>query len=159
MRTPAARRDSDVMTTPPHQERAPARVEPTMSPADLTTCRQFSEALARGDVDAALASAHREIELRAPRATFRGAAGVRAFLSAVPFEHLERMIVLDRVDASGAGAVALARIRLRWRDDGDVTDEQSARAVLDVRDGLVIGWRLALGPPTAEISPTPRRTR
>jgi SnoaL-like domain len=161
MRTPAARRDSAAMSMPPHHEPAPTRGEPVLSRGDLATCRRFSQALATGDVEAALAAAHRDIRLRTPRATFRGAAGVRAFLDAPPFEHLERAIVLERVDAEGARAVAVARVRLRWRDDdGDgFADERPVSAVMDVRDGLVIGWRLVLGRADgrAPINDPPRR--
>ena len=118
---------------------------------DLAACRRFSDALARQDLDAALAEAHPEIELCTPRGVLHGRAGVCALVAGPELEHLDRTIVVDGVVAEGARAVAHGRIELRWRGSDELADTQRVSALLDVRDGRVIRWQ-----PRLDIPSTPQ---
>ena len=108
---------------------------------DLATCRRFSDALANGDLDAAVAEAHEQIELCTPCGDLHGAAGLRTFLAGARLEHFEQTIIVEGVVADGARAFALGRIELRWRDGGDLADSRRVGALLEVRDGRVIRWQ------------------
>jgi limonene-1,2-epoxide hydrolase len=112
-----------------------------ISAVDLAACRRFSAALAAGDVAAALADAHPEIELHRPCDVLRGAAGVRTLAAGPRLTDLTASVHLEDVVADGDRAVARGRLELRRTDTGELTETLPVAALLEARDGQVVRWQ------------------
>jgi uncharacterized protein len=117
-----------------------------MSEADIEMLRSGYEAFSRGDWEAALASAHPDLEMKtADRVTspgtYRGVAVVTRFLQDFlePFEEI--LIEPEEFFEKDDRIVALVRIRLRPRGSSAVVQNRIGH-LWTVRDGKVVGLEI-----------------
>jgi hypothetical protein len=112
-----------------------------LSTDELDVCWRFSEALAAGDADAALAHAHPEIEIHRVCDVLSGASGVRRLAAGPQRTGHTAAVRVDELLPHGAGAVARGRVELRREDTGALAESRRVTAALEVRDGLVVRWQ------------------
>jgi ketosteroid isomerase-like protein len=113
-----------------------------MSQENVDAVRQFTDAVNRGDIEAALQVVHAEVVFEPLRAAtegvFKGHEGMRRFWADTT-ETFE-VFQVDHTDVRDLGdrLLAIGSIRVRGRGSGVETDVPTA-AIMEFKDGLA--WR------------------
>ena len=119
-----------------------------MTLGNVEIVRRFADAGNRRDVAAFLATLHPDVELHTGQEVLHGHDGARRMVEH-SYDHLALEVELQQVFESGDTVVGLGAMRFRWKETGDVAEENQVGAVWQLRDGKVVRWELHPDPDDA----------
>ena len=104
--------------------------------------RAFVDAFNREDLDALVASLSPTVEIQGRRGLVIGRAEAREWARRHPSGELRQRLVLEDVREDGHPPVALLRRQWRWRDSGELAEEQEIAALVVLDDeGRIARWQ------------------
>jgi ketosteroid isomerase-like protein len=99
--------------------------------------RSFYDAFNARDPEAIASLLHEDAELITARGPRYGRTAAREWAARIPEGELDQRVVLEGVREHGGTAVALIRRQWRWREGGELADEEELASVFELRDGLI----------------------
>ena len=111
------------------------------SEGNAALVRRFYDAFNSEELDAFAATLADGAELQTARGLRRGVEEAREWATRTPTGHLHQRIEVDDVLEHGDHAVALVRKQWRWRDSGELADEEEMAALFTIRDRRIERWQ------------------
>ena len=139
--------------------RAPIALDDSAQPPDdasASVIRRALDALGREDTDAFVALVHPEVEIETGRGVGRGRDGAIKWASK-RYDHLIRRWEVDEIRELGDELLMVGRVQYKWRESGELGDEDTAAIGFELDDGLIRALRLYESLDDAQERATARR--